>query len=78
MKNEKMVRNYWGYYFIFESIESAGKFVNDYENLGEFEFEIINGRPVVKLICGKGVIPEIRKNFGKKLKVESRRYYISD
>lgn len=83
MKNKKKIRDYWGFYFFFKNIETAKRFVELYDDVC-YEIYIVEDRSwvdewfVVKVVCGKGVIPMIKKAFGKSLKTERRRYYISE
>lgn len=78
MKNLNKVREYKGYYFTFETNKLMYNFITLYKDLFvDYEFIEFNDDVTLKIICGKGVIPEIRNGLKKSIEVRKHgRYYV--
>lgn len=79
MKNLNMVRNYTGNYFKFETDILMYRFIKLYKDLFiDYEFiEFDNGSVTLKVICGKGVIPSIKRGLKNSIETKGHnRYYV--
>lgn len=79
MKNQNKVRKYTGNYFKFETDILMYRFIELYKDLFiDYKFiEFDNGSVTLKVICGKGVIPEIKKGLKKEIICKGHnRYYV--
>lgn len=77
MKNEKKVREYWGYYFIFEDATMIDRFIDLFEDdILDYEKHSSNKSNWLKVVCGKGSIPKIRKALGDMIETKGHGRYL--